>query len=113
MFGHYGKERYVLAAAVDERVLHAHRVVVNLSGHHSFLFALADEGGNAREDIHDLGIGLMTVESDRTARLQTSEHDFHLLVGIVAHDVAALSALELGDDSVFYLVEINYQGSVK
>ena len=87
-------------------MLLVHRVIVHLTRIHDFLLSLIDIRSLSAQDVHDLAVQLMAVQSDGAARLQFPVHDLHLLVGKLLHDIASLTPFEVRHNLLLDILKI-------
>ena len=102
-----GEEGQLVGAVVFHRMGAALGAIVALSGGQRFGLAVAGDACRARENVNDLGGGLMRVHSDGRAGDQSAAHDGVLPVGKASRGVFLFAAFEIGEDGFVHFGKIN------
>ena len=94
MFGHLGKINQLIVADVFETMAVTHRTIVNLSGVEDFLGVVVAELGVTLNYKDNLAVLFVTVETARSSRLETAEHNLVILILEVTSVQQTFAALE-------------------
>ena len=108
MLGHDSKVKQVVVSIVLHEMAMAHGAIMALARAACLHLTIIMERGHATDNIYDLAVLLVCVQTCRSARTKGGIHNLHLIIGIITCVQRTVSSFEVHLMNLCNLIKINY-----